>query len=152
MFYSKRDILDSFKGAFSWLFLTRCGLMTPYDDLDLDQDWLRYWPVAWRYQAIAWTNMEFSLVRLCCIYVKEISQRVTKLPFCMMTLKIILLKLLLHLSKSCKPALVCAMTWACFYLHGLNLIPAWISNYTHCNVWDEITYPFLNFNGATVEV
>ena len=26
------------------------------------------------------------------------------------------------------------------------------SNYTHYNVWDEITYPFLNFNGATVEV
>ena len=32
------------------------------------------------------------------------------------------------------------------------LIPAWISNYIHYNVWDEITYPFLNFNGATVEV
>ena len=39
-----------------------------------------------------------------------------------------------------------------FYLHGLTLIPAWISNHTHYNVWDEITYPFLNFNGATVEV
>ena len=35
---------------------------------------------------------------------------------------------------------------------GLTLIPAWISNYIHYNVWDEITYPFLNFNGATVEV
>ena len=32
------------------------------------------------------------------------------------------------------------------------LIPAWISNHMSCNVWDEITYPFLNFNGATVEV
>ena len=31
-------------------------------------------------------------------------------------------------------------------------IPAWISNYIHYKVWDEITYPFLNFNGATVEV
>ena len=39
-----------------------------------------------------------------------------------------------------------------FYSHGLTLIPAWISNYTHYNVWDEITYPFLNFNSATVEV
>ena len=38
------------------------------------------------------------------------------------------------------------------YQHGLTLIPAWISNYTHYNVWDEITYPFLNFNGATAEV
>ena len=39
-----------------------------------------------------------------------------------------------------------------FYNHGLTLIPAWISNYIHYNVLDEITYPFLNFNGATVEV
>ena len=39
-----------------------------------------------------------------------------------------------------------------FYQHGLTLIPAWISNYTHYKAWDEITYPFLNFNGATVEV
>ena len=28
----------------------------------------------------------------------------------------------------------------------------WISNYIHYKVWDEITYPFLNFNGCTVEV
>ena len=39
-----------------------------------------------------------------------------------------------------------------FYKHGLTLIPACISNYIHYKVWDEITYPFLNFNGATVEV
>ena len=36
--------------------------------------------------------------------------------------------------------------------HGLTLIPALISNWIHYNVWDVITYPFLNFNGATVEV
>ena len=39
-----------------------------------------------------------------------------------------------------------------FYQHGLTLIPTWISNHIHYNVWDEITYPFLNFNGCTVEV
>ena len=39
-----------------------------------------------------------------------------------------------------------------FYKHGLTLIPAWISNYIHYKEWDEITYPFLNFNGCTVEV
>ena len=39
-----------------------------------------------------------------------------------------------------------------FYNHGLNLIPPWISNHMSCNVWEEITYPFLNFNGCTVEV
>ena len=43
-------------------------------------------------------------------------------------------------------------SWVPFYEHGLTLIPAWISNYIHYKVWDEITYPFLNFNGATVEV
>ena len=37
-----------------------------------------------------------------------------------------------------------------FYLLGLTLIPAWISNHMHYKVWDEITYPFLNFNGATM--
>ena len=39
-----------------------------------------------------------------------------------------------------------------FYWHFLTLIPAWISNYMPCKVWDEITYPFRNFNGCTVEV
>ena len=39
-----------------------------------------------------------------------------------------------------------------FYYHGLTLFPAWISNYIHYKMWDEITYPFLNFNSATVEV
>ena len=39
-----------------------------------------------------------------------------------------------------------------FYQHGLTLIPAWISKYIHYKVCDEITYPSLNFNGATVEV
>ena len=45
-----------------------------------------------------------------------------------------------------------AHTWAPFYLHGLTLISAWLSNYIHYKVWGEITYPFLNFNGAIVEV
>ena len=36
--------------------------------------------------------------------------------------------------------------------HGLTLTPVGISNYIHYKVWDEIAYPFLNFNGATVEV
>ena len=30
-------------------------------------------------------------------------------------------------------------------------MPVWISNRTHYKVWDEITYPFQNFNGAVVE-
>ena len=37
-------------------------------------------------------------------------------------------------------------------LTWINLIPAGISNYIHYKVWHEITYPFPNFNGATIEV
>ena len=37
-------------------------------------------------------------------------------------------------------------------LMSATLITAWISNYIHYKVWDEITYSFLNFNGATVKV
>ena len=43
-------------------------------------------------------------------------------------------------------------SWGAIYQHGLILITAWISNYIHYKVWDEIIYPFPNFNGATVEV
>ena len=39
-----------------------------------------------------------------------------------------------------------------FYQHELTWIPAWISNYIHYKVWDEITYPFSNVNGCTIEV
>ena len=39
-----------------------------------------------------------------------------------------------------------------FCQHGLTLIPDWISNHMPSNMWDEITYPFPNVNGATVEV
>ena len=34
----------------------------------------------------------------------------------------------------------------------LGLVPAWMCNYIHCTVWDEITYSFPNFNGFTVEI
>ena len=44
------------------------------------------------------------------------------------------------------------MTWCPFYSHGLTSISAWISNYIHWKMWDKITYPFPNSNGATVEV
>ena len=33
-----------------------------------------------------------------------------------------------------------------------NKLPAWISNHMPSKVWDEITYPFPNFNSCTVEV
>ena len=37
-------------------------------------------------------------------------------------------------------------------LTWFNFNPAWISNHMSSKLLDEITYPFPNFNGATVEV
>ena len=42
--------------------------------------------------------------------------------------------------------------WGSLYWNGLTLTPAWMSNYIQQKVWDEITYPFTNFNGCTAEV
>ena len=39
-----------------------------------------------------------------------------------------------------------------FYEHGLTLIPVWMNNYVHCKMLVQITYPFSNLNGATVEI
>ena len=36
--------------------LTHCGLVKTYGNIDLAQNWLRYWLVAWRHQAITWTK------------------------------------------------------------------------------------------------
>ena len=44
------------------------------------------------------------------------------------------------------------VTSSLFYLHSLTLISTWISNHMPSKVWGEITYPFLNFNGTTIEV
>ena len=39
-----------------------------------------------------------------------------------------------------------------FYYHGLTVIPAWINNYVHSKVWDEITYPFPSTMPSVVEL
>ena len=37
-----------------------------------------------------------------------------------------------------------------FYEDGLTYMFAWICNYIHYKVWDEIVYPFVKFNGASI--
>ena len=37
-----------------------------------------------------------------------------------------------------------------FHQHGLALMSAWITNHMHSKVWENITYPFTNFNSATI--
>ena len=34
------------------------------------------------------------------------------------------------------------VTWGPFYWHKLAIVITWISNFVHCKVWEEITYPF----------
>ena len=46
---------------------------------------------------------------------------------------------------------MCPNIWCCLSLIH-TLIPAWISNYIHYKLWDEITYPFQNFKSCTIEV
>ena len=37
------------------------------------------------------------------------------------------------------------------YSYGLTLIPAYVINHTPCKVWDEIMYPFPNYDNADLE-
>ena len=52
--------------------------------------------------------------------------------------------------QSLKPTMHCNLLRIRYFCTQIQQHQA--SNYTHYNLWDEITYAFLNFNGATVEV
>ena len=67
-------------------------------DTDLDQNWLRYWLVAWRHQAITWSNNDFSRVRFCGIHSRKNALWVAKVLFCIVNFKIKLWQLLPRLS------------------------------------------------------
>ena len=54
-------------------------------------------------------------------------------------------------SVTAKPIWWLLVAWGPFYLHGLTLILAWISNHMPNKVWEEITYPFPKFNVVTIE-
>ena len=62
-------------------------------------DDLARWLVAWRHQAITWTNIDFSSVRYCGINLRAIS-REPQLLFSTMSLKTILLRLLPYLPRA----------------------------------------------------
>ena len=61
--------------------------------------------------------------------------------------------LTIHQNKAkCSQATTDGVTRDPFYKRSLTLILAWVTNDSHHKIRDEITYPFLNFNGGTVEV
>ena len=71
--------------------LTHCGLVTPYGNMELGQHWLRYWLVAWRHQAITWTNVDL-FVRSHGIHLRGLSLDDVKIPINKTRLKIAVLK------------------------------------------------------------
>ena len=75
--------------------LTHCGLVTPFGSIDLCQHWLRKWLVAWRHQAITWTNyVDSSAIRSSGIHLRAISQEILpQPPFTKVSLKITYRKL-----------------------------------------------------------
>ena len=75
---------------------THCGLLLSYGNIDPRRYWPRYWFVAWWHQAIISTNIDSSLMRIGATHLRAISRRVPKLPFGLMKLQIIFLKLLPH--------------------------------------------------------
>ena len=68
--------------------LNHCCLVTPYDDIVLGQHWPRWWPVAWRHQAITWTCSDESSAGSCGIGLMAISQEMPKISILDMSLKI----------------------------------------------------------------
>ena len=45
-----------------------------YSDIELGQHWFRWWHVAWRHQAITWTNADLSSLRSSDIHLMEVSR------------------------------------------------------------------------------
>ena len=73
--------------------LTHCGLVTLYGNIDLGQHWYRQWLVAWRLQAITWTNVDLSSAKFSGIHLWAMPE----LLFCITSFKSIHSKLLPHL-------------------------------------------------------
>ena len=55
---------------FAYILSTYCVLATPYGDKDLCQLWLSYWIVAWRHQAVPWTNIDLPTVQSTAIHLE----------------------------------------------------------------------------------
>ena len=122
-----------------------------------------------RRQAIIWTNAGILLIwptgtnfsgNLIKIHIFSFKKMHLKMssgkwrPFCLglNVLKKLHLKMLSTKWWFFCSGLMVLVPWGPFHYHRLPLVLVWISNNIHYKVWDEITYPFPNFNGCAVEV
>ena len=76
IFAQRQPLFPGFHSSTHW------GLVMPYGNTGLCQQW---------HQAITWTNVNFSLIRFWGIHLGAITQQVSQLLFCIMSLKTILL-------------------------------------------------------------
>ena len=67
-----------FGGEGGYRILIHYYLVLLYGDIAQGQHWLRWWLVAWRHQAITWTNVVFSLVMISGVYLRAISQQLSQ--------------------------------------------------------------------------
>ena len=121
--------------------LTHCGLVTPYGDRDLGQHWLRLWLVAWRHQAITWTNVDLPSVRSIGIHLSAILQEILQQSITKISWKITFLKFLWNLpganeltschtsiyKKPVRPAHCCQCK---SYLPGQTVQQTWVTEPT----------------------
>ena len=66
--------------------------MAPYGVRDLGQYWLRKWLVAWRHQAITWTNADLSSLRSSDVHMRAISLEISQPSVTKISLKSISLR------------------------------------------------------------
>ena len=71
---------------------THCGLVTPYGGRDLGQHWFRQWPVAWRHQAITWTNVNLSSLWSIDVHLRAVSVEISQPSVTKISLNIIFLR------------------------------------------------------------
>ena len=70
-------------------YLTHCGPVTRYGDIDLGQHWFRQWLVAWRHQAIAYNiNVAFTSMGFYGKFTRSIHESLTHNMFGDYTFKI----------------------------------------------------------------
>ena len=72
--------------------VTHCGLVTPYGSRYLGQHWFRQWLVAWRHQAITWTNVDLSSLKSSDVHLRAISLEISHPLVTKISLNIIFLR------------------------------------------------------------
>ena len=86
--------LKGYMIIFTLHILTHWDLLTPFGDINMGQNWLSKGLVAWRHQAITWTNVDLSSVRSSGIHLSAISWEIPARPqFTKISLTITYLKL-----------------------------------------------------------